>query len=164
MDLYIDLKNYKEDGSLCSRKAARAIIKKDNTYAFIRSDLYGEYKFPGGGIDKGEMNIEALIREVREEAGLIVLEDKIDYIGKIVERKKGRIEDILEMTSYYYQCEVSNEIVEQKLDDYEKLYGYKLVFISLKEALNNNKKIMTMDNRPWIIRDIMVIEKLLDEE
>ena len=38
----------------------------------IHSLKYDYYKFPGGGIENGENPVEAMIRETREEAGLVV--------------------------------------------------------------------------------------------
>lgn len=159
----VDLKNYKENGTKFKRTAARAVIRKGNKYAMIKSDKYGEYKFPGGGVKKGENPIEALIREVLEETGLTVVKEKIRYLGRAEERRKGEIEDIFEMVSYYYECEISYDIGEQNLDDYEKEYGYRLVFTTLQEAIKNNKEITNIENIPWVIRDTKVMEKLLED-
>ena len=41
------------------------------------------YKFPGGGIEKNESNIDALIRETKEEAGLVVIKDSIKEYGYV---------------------------------------------------------------------------------
>ena len=48
----------------------------------------GYYKILGGGIDAGETNEEALIREVREESGLVVIPQSIRECGKIIEKLK----------------------------------------------------------------------------
>ena len=65
MELFIDAKNYKPDGSVFHRTAARAILQKGNLYLFV-STKSGEYKFPGGGVEHGESLEEAVLREVRE--------------------------------------------------------------------------------------------------
>ena len=67
----IDLKNYDENGKAFRRPSARAIIIKDNKIYMVHSLVYDYYKFPGGGIESNESNIDALIRETKEEAGLI---------------------------------------------------------------------------------------------
>ena len=50
-------------------KVAAAIIIKDNKI-FVTQRGYGEFKdwweFPGGKIEQGETNKEALIREIKE--------------------------------------------------------------------------------------------------
>ena len=73
----IDLKNYDKNGKAFKRPSARAIIMKDNKIYMVHSLVYDYYKFPGGGIEKDESNIDALIRETAEEAGLIVIKDSI---------------------------------------------------------------------------------------
>ena len=73
----IDLKNYDRNGKIFRRPSARAIIIRNNTIYMVHSLLYDYYKFPGGGIEEQESNIDALIRETAEEAGLLVIKDSI---------------------------------------------------------------------------------------
>jgi 8-oxo-dGTP pyrophosphatase MutT (NUDIX family) len=53
---------------------ARALILKDGAVALIRRWRDGRlyHVFPGGGVEEGESPREAVIREVREELGLLV--------------------------------------------------------------------------------------------
>lgn len=54
------------------RNSARSIIISGKKIAMIHSLKYDYYKFPGGGIEGEESPIAAMIRETREEAGLVV--------------------------------------------------------------------------------------------
>lgn len=157
----IDRKDYDPAGNRVKRIAVRGFIKKDNQYAFIHSNKYGEFKFPGGGNKEGEKLEDTLIREVSEETGLSVIPDSIQYVGRVEEVRKGKYDDIFEMTSYYYSCEVEAEIGAQNLDAYEADYGYELRFVTLEEAISNNDMISDTENIPWIDRDTMVMRKLL---
>ena len=71
----------KQDYANCThsfvRNSARSIIIVNHKLAMIHSLKYDHYKFPGGGIENGEDPITAMIRETREEAGLIVKTDTI---------------------------------------------------------------------------------------
>ena len=51
---------------------ARVIIIRDDTIALIERYRAGRhyYVFPGGGVEPGETDRQALFRELREEAGL----------------------------------------------------------------------------------------------
>ena len=63
------------------RNSARSIIISDKKVAMIHSEKYGYYKFPGGGIEAGEDPIEAMIRETREEAGLVIIPESAKEYG-----------------------------------------------------------------------------------
>ena len=79
--LYIfDKHNYTEDMKVFERFAVRGIVIRDGKIAMQQAGE-GYYKILGGGIDKGETNEQALIREVREEAGLVVIPDSIRECG-----------------------------------------------------------------------------------
>lgn len=53
-----------------------AVVESENSYLLVREFRYPtqsyEWKVPGGGIDKGETAIDAVIREVAEETGIIL--------------------------------------------------------------------------------------------
>lgn len=137
----IDLQDYSLDYKVDERFASRAIIFKGNNLMMVHSNL-GEYKFPGGGIEYGESPIDALIREVREETGLIVLRDSIKEYGEIIEKRKSSILDktIFVHHSYYYICNVEENVYNQKLDDYEQEESFELVGINPQNAYEYNKK------------------------
>ena len=56
------------------RQAVRAIIIRDDSLLVIHRNKYGQeyYTLPGGGIDAGETQEQAIIRELAEETGVIV--------------------------------------------------------------------------------------------
>ncbi|MBP5177680.1 MAG: NUDIX hydrolase, partial [Clostridia bacterium] len=56
----VDYKNYRTDGTVGKRPSARAIIIKDEKIAMVYSDKYDYYKFPGGGVEQGEDNVDAM--------------------------------------------------------------------------------------------------------
>lgn len=162
MNLTIDLENYIHGGSVFKRQAARAIIRKGSKYLLIYSK-YGDYKFPGGGIKKGEEIRDTMVREVQEETGYIVIADSIKALGKVFERRKGEYEDIMEMESYYLNCDVESKVGCRNLDEYEKEYNYQIVRMTLQDAIENNKQVKDLDKCPWVIRDTKVMEFLVNK-
>lgn len=163
MDILIDLKNYNTKTSVFKRTAVRAIICDGEKYLFICS-RYGDVKFPGGGVEKGEQLEEALLREVQEETGYQVDRATIRKYGRVLERRKGEYEDILEMESLYYYCEVKSEIGKRNLDTYEEEYRYEAVWLTLQEAIEMNKKMKDLERCPWVTRETQVMERLREEK
>lgn len=53
----------------------------------IKSEKYGYFQLPGGGIEKGESIIEAVIRETREESGYLM--KNIEAIGYTIEYRES---------------------------------------------------------------------------
>ncbi len=58
------------------RHGAVAVIRREEKFLVIRRSQHvaapGAYCFPGGGIEPGETEAEALVRELREELGVAV--------------------------------------------------------------------------------------------
>lgn len=104
----------------------------------------GDYKFPGGGVEKNESHAEGLMREVAEETGYFncVIKNKM---GVVVERYIDEYDEnaIFQMTSHYYFCEVNGEKITQKLEDYELEQEFTPQWVELGDATNQNEKVMT---------------------
>ncbi|MCL2203886.1 MAG: NUDIX domain-containing protein [Defluviitaleaceae bacterium] len=165
-----DAQNYQPHWKKYKRDSVRGIIFHAGRLVLVRSDKYGEYKFPGGGIEAGESHADALAREVREETGLHVIPESVAAYGKTLVLRKGRgrntqPDEIFEQESFYYTCEIDGRNRSQpQLDPgYEQEYGYRPVFATLEEAIKANEERLHIPEIPWVARDLYVLEKLLRE-
>ena len=161
----MDLHDYELEDSVFSRPSARGVIFDDcGRIALVYSQKEKYYKFPGGGIHKDEDKKEALIREVREETGLIVIPDSINEFGSVLRRQKSNKipNTIFEQENFYYFCKVENIITEQNLDEYEAEAGFILKFVYLDEAIDTNLKYKTEDffNEIMIKRETKLLQML----
>ena len=162
----IDKKNYDNDGKAFIRPSARAIIIKDNKIYMVHSLVYDYYKFPGGGIEKDESTIDALIRETKEEAGLIVIKDSIKEYGYVHRVQKADEPSYSKFVqdNYYYICDVENKILEQQLDDYENFEKFTLEIVDPKIVINiNRNKEHGPKDLDMIEREAKVLELLIKE-
>lgn len=150
----IDLHDYDQTYKTFRRPSARGIIIKDNKIALVFSKKEKYYKFPGGGIHDNEDIISALIREVKEETGLIVIPDSVRDFGKAVRRQKSNKEKntVFEQVNYYYFCNVEDQVLSQKLDDYEKTAEFTLKLVDIDDAIRTNEKYHSDD----LFDDIMI--------
>lgn len=99
------------------------------------------YKFPGGGIEKGESIKDAVIREMLEEAELKIIPQSIKEFGYVHRIQKSDypktgywIQD-----NYYYLCDVEDCIGAQDLDDYEKEEKFTLEYVNPDKAIFINR-------------------------
>ena len=164
----IDLHDYEVGDSVFSRPSARGIIFDDcGRIALVYSQKEKYYKFPGGGIHQDEDKKEALIREVKEETGLIVIPDSIEEFGSVLRRQKSNISPntIFEQENFYYLCKVEKEIAKQNLDDYEAEAGFILKFVCLDEAIDTNSKYKTEDyfNEIMIKRETRLLQLIKEK-
>lgn len=165
----MDLKDYDENGTRYVRPSVRGIIIKDGKIALVHSLKYDYYKFPGGGGEEGENQRETLIREVKEEAGLIVIPESIKEYGMVHRIQKGRVEDIFVQDNYYYLCDAESDVDTQVLDDYEAEERFTLEFVTLEHAIEVNRnhdhgaKSEDRMYKVMIEREAMVLELLQKE-
>lgn len=159
-EVTIDLQNYAADAPVFRRTAVRGIICRDGKYLLIHSK-YGDYKFPGGGMEQGESLTDTLIREVREETGYAVVPESIHEFLLVHEQRKGERDDLLLMDSYYYCCDVSETAGQRNLDAYEQEYDYQTVWMTLEEAIAAASKAAgNLTDVPWVQREIMVMQQV----
>ncbi len=163
----VDLNDYEGCSKVFRRPSARAIIFKDNKIALVYATNEKHYKFPGGGIHDNEDAKDALVREVKEEVGLVVIPESISEYGSVLRRQKSeRDEDtIFEQENYYYLCNVEDAAEDQHLDDYEKDAGFTLAFTDIDEAIkvNGEYKSNILFNEVMINREKRVLELIKAE-
>ena len=157
-----DEKNYKQRSGIV-REAVRTIIVKDGKVALIKSLKENHYKFPGGGIELGESHIDTLIRETKEETGLIIKYDSIRECGFIHEIRKSIFnDDAFEQKSYYYFAEVEDEICEQELSEREKDLQYVLEWVDPVIAYNVDYKLGQDYNNKFLLREACILNLIMD--
>ena len=170
----IDKKNYIENGTVGRRPSVRGIVIKDGKVAMMHSLKYDYYKLPGGGIEGDESYEETLVREVKEESGLIVKQNSIREFGYVRRIEKGKFEDIFIQENFYYLCDVEDEISSQELDDYEEEEQFTLEYvaplhaISINENAEHGEKDTQQTFSGMILRENKVLEiikaEMLDEK
>lgn len=159
----LGLQDVKGRINIIVREAVRAIILSKDGIFMVHNNK-GDYKFPGGGINKKEKNEEALMREVKEETGYL-LESVTKKIGIVAERNVDKYEkdSVFEMISHYYLCKISDKQVFQQLDDYEAELEFQPIWINIEKAIQENEQILkdeTKEKNPWVNRETTVLKKL----
>ncbi|WP_165442870.1 hypothetical protein [Senegalia massiliensis] len=103
---------------------------------------------------------------MEEECGALV-SIVMKEIGTVIEYNKPVEDeyDVFKMTSYYYLCKVKENYCKQNLDQYEENLGFKPVWISIEEAIQNNNLIINSDLREtpiWTGRNTFILEYIQD--
>jgi 8-oxo-dGTP pyrophosphatase MutT (NUDIX family) len=156
-----DAKDYHDTTSVYEKYSVRGIIVRDGKLA-MQCSREGEYKIPGGGLETGENYRSALIREVREETGLHVIEDAIIELGEIVEMRRDIFNPAVKYIchSIFYYCEVGQEQDELRLTQSEIDKGYELKWATPQEVYQRN---ILIEKDPWIVRDTAFVKMLMDQ-
>jgi 8-oxo-dGTP pyrophosphatase MutT (NUDIX family) len=162
----MDKKDYDKCTHSFVRNSARSIIIKGKKVAMIYSVKYDYYKFPGGGIENGENPVDAMIRETREESGLVVLPDTVKEYGYVhrIQRSDRDITECFIQDNYYYLCDTADEVVSQELDDYEAKETYTLEYVEPDAAIKKNRHVVQSPyNQMMFEREARVLELLIAE-
>ena len=160
----MDQKDYRNCTHSFTRNSARSIIIRDGRIAMIHSLRYDYYKFPGGGIENGEDPVEAMIRETREEAGLLIVPGSVREYGFVHRIQKSDVDESERFiqNNYYYLCEAEEETVPQELDAYEAEEQYRLEFADPAAAIEKNRHVAESPyNRMMFEREARVLELLI---
>ncbi|MBN1468440.1 MAG: NUDIX domain-containing protein [Fusobacteriaceae bacterium] len=142
-------KNLKLNGIFTYREAARGIIIEDNKILLVFSEKFKDYKLPGGGLEKNENFEQALLREVREETGFSV--EIESFFEETIEFDEGQEVgvDYFKMYSQYFICkrlEKNSQIISE--------IGSKTMWVSIDDAIFENKKAILKSNSPWVRREL----------
>ena len=162
----------KKDHADCTRSfvrnSARSVIVSDKKVAMIHSEKYDYYKFPGGGIEAGEDPVAAMIRETREEAGLVIIPESVRGYGIVhrVQKSDKDPEVRFVQDNYYYLCAAEDEAVLQDLQGYEAEEGYTLLYVDPWKAIdvNRSRKVGETPYTPTMFeREERVLRMLIEE-
>ena len=148
------------------RNSASSIIISDKKIAMIHSLKYDYYKFPGGGIEGEESPVDAMIRETREEAGLLVKPETVKEYGYVhrIQKSDNDASECFIQDNYYYLCDVESGVASQRLDNYEAAENYTLEYIEPFIAIRKNRNVLNSPYNPAMFeREARVIEMLIDE-
>lgn len=162
--LTIDAHDYDIHGKIYNRHSVRGIIIRDHKTAMAHVMRYGYYKFPGGGTDGTETQHETLIREVKEEAGLVVKPQSIRPFGIIRRMERNKRGEFFSQDNYYFICDAEDEVKSQELTEKEAQDGYTLEFVDPKVAIQRSWQADIQGNvKNSITRETFVLQKLIDE-
>ncbi|MDF1776098.1 MAG: NUDIX hydrolase [Rhizobiaceae bacterium] len=81
------------------RIAASCVLKRGNRYLMVRrahGQAAGDYAFPGGKVEPGELLAEAALRELREETGIKAYNPRFFRFYDLIERNAAGL-----LTSHY---------------------------------------------------------------
>ena len=159
----IDKKDYDPDGEVFSRPSARAIIIQDGKIAVIYSRKNQFYKIPGGGVESGEDNITAMIREVKEEVGLTVKPETIKEFGYVHRIQRGKHEPVFVQDNFYYWCDVENSQELPQYSDAEMREEFVPVFVDLAEAIRVNEEFVKENSLNAMIERELRVLKMIRE-
>jgi len=156
------------EGRTKERRAVRAVVRDGGRILMIHSLKAGDYKFPGGGVEAGESESQALARELEEEAGRVCAGEPL-LIGRVVERSRAMDADydLFVMLSEYYTVAVTDERLPQRLERYEATLGFTPVWIEPALAREANARLLAAEGvfvPRWTRRETLVLEKLLELE
>lgn len=154
----MDEKNYTPSMEVVEKYSVRGVIIRNGKIA-VQMGSRGDYKILGGGIDPGEDKEDALIREVQEESGLMVIPETIREIGEVIEKHRDIFEK--EKTfirhSYFYFCEVKEETTSTNMTESEIAGGYHLKWVLPEDMIKANQAFC---NESWIYRDTEFLRRL----
>ena len=162
----IDAKDYDVNGVAFIRNSARCINIKNGLVAMVHSIKYDYYKFPGGGIEKDESKVDAMIRETKEEAGAVVIPESVKEYGYVhrIQKSDHDDADYFVQDNYYFLCDVEETFCSQSLDDYEADEKFTLEYVEPEKAIfvNRNANHGSTD-QTMLEREAKVLEFLKNE-
>lgn len=111
-------------------KKARALVLNTRTREALLVQYSGVYMLPGGKIDNNETEIEALKRELLEEAGIEISEKEAtpylvinSYDKDYLDRREGKLNRLTQTTFFEISTDKDIDKTKTKLSESEKEKG-----------------------------------------
>jgi len=132
-------------------KRVRAVIIQDNRILLIKRVKPGDkyWVAPGGAVDPGESDQQALIRECQEELGVNVEVGKL-FLQVVSEKPatRGQLE-------FFYQCQiVSGEVGTGEGPEYQSDSGY---IGSYQPEWVDLDKLLSLELRPRQLKEGLLV-------
>lgn len=129
---------------------ARAILIDNNHYIYV-CNMEDNYLLPGGTVEKNEIPLDTIKRELEEELGLcdISLQEFACvsyYHDNFPKYKKEGFEKRLNKVTYYIGQLTSEVLIKSNLTDYEIRHKFKIEKYTLDELLVLINK---ANDNPW---------------
>jgi 8-oxo-dGTP pyrophosphatase MutT (NUDIX family) len=113
--------------------AGVALYDVNGRVLIVKAHYKKYWSFPGGIIDAGETPRQAAVRETREEVGLPVHIDKLDF-RLIV----NRVSDVAQTYQFIFESRVGSSVLNHVLIDNKEIEAYALV--SREDILHGDRK------------------------
>jgi len=146
-----------------NRYTSRGILINElDNVAIMYMSKNGFYKLPGGGIEDGETEQQAFIREIKEETGR-----NCEIILKLGILEEHKNKNAFFQYSHCFYAKVVGDITENNLTDNEKQLGLKLEWFSIEEAIKIVgicfRKCNDYGFRFMLLRDLNILQYVYSE-
>lgn len=139
----------------------------DNKICMIKSEKYGFYQLPGGGVEPDETLEETLRRETIEETGWQIVNAKpIGYVVEHYDKMQNNKRLPMSYMSYVFRAQVK-KFVGTNYEEDEIAEGFAPVWTTVSEAITALKKFENeTENYAYRMarRDQLVLKFLLENQ
>ncbi len=146
---------------------ARGLLLEDNK--ILIANYRNIYLLPGGKLDKGENEDEALIRELKEETGTnYSIEDftkkiKLTHYQKDYQSTNGEITNRKVITYYYVGKYKDIDFDNIKMSKKEIMGNFHTYLIDIKELKELLTKEIIIDRKGYYDRELLTVLKELEK-